>query len=969
MAIYHEQETQGERGHQKQIDESGTAMVFDLLQKFQYSFPIKSTTREILSNGVDSIAEKKVAIEILTGKAKVEDYFVELQGDLYKDSRFDPDYYDLDWLSPVNKVYMTYICGTSMDRDRVVFEDHGVGLGGKRLEKYFSLGYSTKRLSKLPLGKFGLGAKSPLSVGVDFYTVESRYNGKLFRFNVYTRKVDSIIPPINTDTGLANPHVIFGEGTPDAYKVHYLPTTDKNGLMITIEAKKHHRQQYIDAVRSQMLYFDGIDLRIKHPEGNTEQVQYRASVLYEDDVIVMSDNSYYSKPHLLLNKVNYGYVNFDELELEDKSGNIGIKVAPEDIDVNPSRESIIWSEKTKQKVLDRFNQVVDIAAGMIQKELDTTDFLRWIMTCHTIHGRYAERHDIVGRLSRIVDLSRAKFCFGPNPDIIFYPSVSFPGCFMREVLVVEEKEYGRAMKRKVVRTEIASIAGRIGLPIYLMKRGERASNLRDKYLFSLHPQGFITIMQPYDTIEQAENDGLSEPELKKLYSDGARTRTVRWELLERSAANPYNKGHIAVYGQVEVPAGFTGTEEEIEEVVPQETTEQERQLIERNRTTEAERRKQKGTTLVHAMMNPTGSYRDGATNRILLHTWEKIEVPIADIGTWRQLAGEIYYGHEADSSLLSFVALLTRDSHPGNKPGTALRWHATDLRRWVGMKWYRCNKELLQRYSVPPYKAYQMQSFFDTKVMLLKVSQTSARYYRDFKRVEEFFIQIHDKTITMSNQLIKWNTARIVKEKLGQAAFLYNFPFNPSFAALYKDLCAYVNRNFRETAAYANGSFFGLDEQTYQDMIRHLDKVQQFQQFVAGRKDDDNPDEVADMASVLFGNPSLEDGMAVEPVVIEQLDKLMEFVQACGAMLNFMPVLTGYSAVLPLAYQPGEGRSSPAAIPEVIEQEIRSYLEFRGVLDFSTTLPTEDGPDTLTDAPDSEMLSMGTAAVFHGTTL
>ena len=47
---------------------------------------------------MDSISEKKVAKEILSGKAKVEDYFVDLEGDLYKDSKFDPNYYDLKWL-------------------------------------------------------------------------------------------------------------------------------------------------------------------------------------------------------------------------------------------------------------------------------------------------------------------------------------------------------------------------------------------------------------------------------------------------------------------------------------------------------------------------------------------------------------------------------------------------------------------------------------------------------------------------------------------------------------------------------------------------------------------------------------------------------------------------------------------------------------------------------------------------------
>ena len=40
---------------------------------------------------------------------------------------------------------------------------------------------------------------------------------------------------------------------------------------------------------------------------------------------------------------------------------------------------------TKQKVLDRFNEVVDIAAKMIQEQ--STDFIQWLHTCYTVYNR------------------------------------------------------------------------------------------------------------------------------------------------------------------------------------------------------------------------------------------------------------------------------------------------------------------------------------------------------------------------------------------------------------------------------------------------------------------------------------------------------------------------------------------------------------------------------------------------------
>ena len=190
------------------------------------------------------------------------------------------------------------------------------------------------------MGKFGVGAKSPLSIGNSFYTVESRYNGKLYRFNVYAHTIDSIIPQFDLTKNLENEFVEFNAGTDKPYKVYYEKTELKNGFSITIEAKKNHKSQYIDSVKSQMLYFDGITCKVVDENGNPTYIDYKAKILYEDDYIVMSDNQYFTAPHLLLNKVNYGFIDWAELELESKQGNIGIKVAPEEVDVNPSRESV-----------------------------------------------------------------------------------------------------------------------------------------------------------------------------------------------------------------------------------------------------------------------------------------------------------------------------------------------------------------------------------------------------------------------------------------------------------------------------------------------------------------------------------------------------------------------------------------------------------------------------------------------------
>src|SRR5690606_17615993 len=177
-----------------------------------------------------------------------------------------------------------------------------------------------------------LGAKAALSTA-DYYTVTTRHNGKEYQFNVYKYKVDSVIPRFDLQTGKENPSFVFNEGTDKVFKGYYRETSLPNGTEIQVEAKRHNRREYINAVLSQLLYFDNIEFKIVRENGWVEEVPVKAKVHYEDEDMILSDNNQFSKPHLVLNGVNYGYVNFLEMELEEKVGNIALKVRPEDVEV------------------------------------------------------------------------------------------------------------------------------------------------------------------------------------------------------------------------------------------------------------------------------------------------------------------------------------------------------------------------------------------------------------------------------------------------------------------------------------------------------------------------------------------------------------------------------------------------------------------------------------------------------------
>lgn len=940
MAIHNLVEKSMSGGMHKGIEASAINMMLDNLQKSQYNYPIKSTVRELISNGIDSLAEREMAKEILSGNKQVSDYFVEKEGEEYQDSKFDPSYYDLNWLSDDNTISLTYIVGNDLERDKVVIMDNGVGLGSYRLQKYFSLGYSTKRLSKLPLGKFGIGGKAALSIGVDYFTMESRYNGRLYRFNIYSHTVDSIIPAFNLDTGQSHESEIFNEGTEHEYKVFYESTEEKNGVTITIDAKKNHKQQYIDAVKSQLLYFPNILFNLREKGYYSEEmhdtvINYKAEILYEDDYIVLSNNNYWSKPHLLLNKINYGYINWEELELDPKEGNIGIKIAPEDVSVNPSRESIIWDDDTKQMVLSRFKTVSEIASLLIQDQLKESDYLQWIRDCYAATGKAVSDRSVVGRLSKIVDISEIKPSFLPEPRLKFQITRIFNGLFVRSVKIVK-KQVANVIRYEVSRKETRAMADIIQLPVFLVRAGERASNRKDKWLFSQYIEGFILVTQPLTTLEGMLHTGMTEDSAQSLLAlfnkEGetfAENVNMAWDYLTKSR-------DILWYDEVIVPEDFKGSEEEADEedVIKEVVDKHNKQISKENnkerqaqiraaQLSRLERRKLEGKTLIYTprvkeVSSNTKPEEDGTTK---IYQWQKIEIPIKDMNYWQ--AQEIYYGiGPGTDELLHFVAMISRDPFSKNDLGSPTR--NIDYNKWFD-EW-----NLKDHYDIGNDESWYCQHFFgNNEIMLVKASIANAKYMRDFVPIHQFFQVVRNKTITMSNLLIRWNTARIIKDKLAQAAFLFNFQsFNPTYASYYKQLSDYVDLNYREVEVYRNNNYFGLDQGTYTDLVSHLDKVKQFQDFVATQPTEK---EVADMAQFMFGNKEIQDGQAVDPQFMVLLSKVMEYSNAVGILLNHVPELVGCEFH---EIHSKKIEKIKKSISMSLEMEIKEYIEMKGLTNY-----------------------------------
>lgn len=934
MAI-HTQQVEEVQGFDKEIEASALNTILDNLQKSQYIHPQKSTIRELVSNGLDSIRERDVALGILDGTLQEADYFLHRDDPMYKDSNFDKTYYvprhlwnvkghyqglpeyKEVWGRIPSNVYVTYHDGGEREKDKIIIEDYGVGLGGRRLEKYFNLGYSTKRNSKFALGKFGIGAKAALSTA-PYFTMTSRHNGREYAFNVYPHSISSIIPKFDIGSGKINNLHLFSNGAQIWYRETFLP----NGVKVEVECKKHHKQLYIDAVKSQLLYFDNVIFQVRNAGGGLDTIDIKAKVLYEDEYILLSDNNQYSKPHLLINKINYGYVDFQELELADLQGNIGIKVEAENITVNPSRESVVWDELTRATIVDSFTKVVGIAERMISSQLKVDDFIQWITACSQVSSRWVDADNILGRLSKIVDLSNAKIGYSKDPTIE-YGYKLFMGLNIRVHELKIERE-GSIVKYIIRRNPLTIAELAKGLPLYIMHEG--ASFQKDKYLLQdVYPDGFIGFRVPFEKDEEGveDNEGIKLTAQMNAALQHDKKLTEKELIAYMTKVSGYLQGSMEAlqYSEVVVPESFD-TSEEVDQKVAKTAEAKEARAV------REKLQREHGVIPIFTPRNVSSAYVDNGAEKWnkKLYDWQKIELPVAEVDSWDE--DEVFYatdkaiskdedgGDILESELLHLAAAITRpnDSLVCVQRETTTRPDGTS---YEGIR--EMDTSVLGTHKVQGYSAAQCHNFyFQPKVKLIKVAQDRRKFFMDFKPIQRFFMDIKNKTLTMSSALVRWNTARIIEKDLDKLKFLNNFSrFHGKYASAYESLVKYVNTNYRNLEDHStNDRYYGLRSKGYDELIAHVDKLTQFQLLV--RDNADNVDLIAQAAKEMF-NPKQEitDGCAVDLWAYDLLQELLDYAAPVYILLNEVGRLTGQPA----------GVSK--FINEELEAEIRAYLTYR----------------------------------------
>ena len=747
-----------DKGLAKRINKGAEKLVFDILQSTQYSTPIPSTVRELVTNACDAQREKEMAIEILTGVKQASDYYITRDGEQYSDSNFDPSYYDLANLNQINNhIEVVYQHNQGVGYcDILSIKDYGVGIGAKRLEGILELGYSTKRNTSQNFGAFGLGAKVALSTGVDFYTIETVYNGKRFKANCFNYKTDFIIPKFNLVTGQINPSTTLSDGS----TVYYEDTADQNWTKVSFGIKSHNSSRFREAIEEQLNYLDNVRFYEQYEESNPlMEREFKSKIIYNSKNLIVSTNNYLRKPHIVIVKeegaatgINYGYVDFRELEMQDLYGAVGLKcpvkqsyiddngeevILQDGVEVTPSREKVIWSDATKVFIQKLIDAAADEVTELVEKELLETDFLKWLDTCRqVIGGRSTNKHSddpserTLAILSNIIDTKAIKPKYHPNPSIKFTSISSTLNGF--SVKIHNQKQNRKISSDAKTSMEFEYTSDKIDHwdsigDRKVFYRTGNANKYKDFYLYQQHGP-FITIKKTNLNYleDQIATAATSEAAYHQVEYDKKLAHQNLIEPLIKASENYLN------YDEVVLP-------DNIKELF--DGAESNASIQSSGINLSPEEKRKLNSQIVAYTLRPDNHRNAG--NHYYDYVWDKVEPTLRTV---IDSTIPTYYGTDEDAEKLKLAAAVLKkfnlrfDKVINNGYSWVPYGSTNDT-----MYYFDC---LASRFSNTNFFSIKEGVDYTGCTQLLKLSESNVKHVRDlsnYKHIDEFFRTIDDE--------------------------------------------------------------------------------------------------------------------------------------------------------------------------------------------------------------------------------
>ena len=272
------------------IKQDGLAHIFSVLRNQLYSDKILAVIREYTCNGVDAHTE--------AGKPN-EPIVVTLP------SRWDT----------------TFKC-----------RDFGLGLADSDIHDIYAFyGESTKRKSNAMIGQLGLGSKSAFAYG-DNFVITSFVDGVK---NTYNAFIDA--SQIGQIAKLASE-----------------PTTEPNGVEISIAVKDHDIQQFHDKAYNLFRYF-----KVRPTvHGGTFTYDALTPIVKGADWAIYGGNA--SNSVAIMGNIGYPIDNHwnDDQITATLSAGLQVDFAIGDLEISASREKLQYTDRTKQAIKDKLMRVV-----------------------------------------------------------------------------------------------------------------------------------------------------------------------------------------------------------------------------------------------------------------------------------------------------------------------------------------------------------------------------------------------------------------------------------------------------------------------------------------------------------------------------------------------------------------------------------------------------------------------------------
>ena len=601
------------------IGEDSMGIIIDSLINL-YSDPIGSIVREVTSNCYDAHREKDLKMK----------HVIPMTGED-----------EAEWFHPTSKKPQiefqeeNILLGIG---NAFLFRDFGVGLSQKRVEEIYTLfGNSTKRDNNHQIGGFGIGAKSPFSYTDTFYIISS-HNGKTFSYMLYRGN--------------------------DAFHMDLLKTTETTELnstevIIPIKEDSSYRdiKNFVKAINNQLGYFMGLEF-INIEEGTGIKAEL-SSIAWESDNLAISmeddtNNDSYSSTdiHLMVGRVRYP-LNEDMVDSQIfwSSNQIpcAIKFNVGELDLVPSRESVRYTDKTKQAIK---NKILDIQKEM--KEVCETqlsscsDFITWINQAHAISSNNSNRwrqnyksvFEVQVYLAKLSDKAPKCLLHKNELSLNFFKEEQrkqlFRGFTINTVTRIKDHNYIGNYRLKKTTPDVADF---YSLPIYWQQGVDPTDTeatrkvflkTKDFHLASLDDnKGFIQIRRNFSITDadiEKENNLFSSSTTRDEMTIRQDFETLS-ELLAGCAKEDYDS------------VDMTGLEDLAEEVGSFET--------------EAERRKRLGKAFLRRIYFKD---RYGERNKV---SFSNDEYHMHDLEKYLdEEKGIVIYGNSADSDLLKQIAAI-----------------------------------------------------------------------------------------------------------------------------------------------------------------------------------------------------------------------------------------------------------------------------------------------------------------------